>query len=118
MQKTKPTPKQKDLTNEIGQDYTITLTDSEWVSLIDGESDDSGLSKCCANISALRDTLISICRDGRNGPIYNYRLKELMKHIKWVADGHELTPLIAKICKQIDFDPNKVEHEKDTVEKV
>ena len=105
--------KQVDLRNEIGQDYTITLTDGEWIRLIDGECDDSELSKCCANISELRDTLVSIVRDGRNNPIYNWKLKELMKHLKWVHDGHEFTnmPVLRKICQQIGFDPKTAKHE-------
>lgn len=104
--------KQKDLSNEVGEDYTITLTDAKWIRLIDGECDDSDLGKCCANCSELRDTIISIVRDGRNQPIMNYKLKKLMKHIKWVADGHDLSPTLKKICEQIDFDPNEAEHEK------
>ncbi len=103
--------KQVDLRNEIGQDYTITLTDAEWIRLIDGECDDSGLLKCCANCSELRDSIISIVRDGRNTPIYNWKLKELMKHIKWVYDGHDLSPTLKKVCEQIGFDPKTAKHE-------
>ena len=33
-----------------------------------------------------------------------------------VADGHELTPLLKKVCEQIGFDPKAVEHEPQAAE--
>ena len=94
----------------------LTLTDSEWVQLLDGESDDSQLGKCCANISSLRDWFAQIIRDGRNEPIMDWYLEKLKVRLKWVADGHDLTPLLQKVCDQLQFDPSAVEHEPDKAE--
>ena len=88
----------------------LTLTDSEWIQLIDGESDDSQLGICCANISALRDEFVSIIRYGRHS-ISDWSLSDLKQKLKWVADGHKLTPLLQKVCDQLDFDPTTVEHQ-------
>lgn len=41
----------------------VELTDSEWMDLIDGERP-NGLSKCCPNVSNLRDQIIALVRDG------------------------------------------------------
>lgn len=90
---------------------TLNLTDSEWLQLLDGQSDDSELSACCANVSALRDVFFQIVREGRNEEIMDWVVRDLKQKIKWVAGGHELTPLLRKICEQINFDPNSVEHE-------
>lgn len=96
----------------------ITLTDSEWISLIDGDSEDSQLPRCCANISALRDELIHIIREGRNEDIMDYRIQWLKDKLTWVADGHDLTPLLKKVCDQIGFDPAaNTDHVKQPIEK-
>lgn len=94
----------------------LNLTDSEWISLLDGESDDSQLGTCCANISSLRDQFMLLVRSGRNEEIMEWELTDLKRKIKWVADGHELSPLLIKICEQIGFDPEEEEHKKGFVE--
>ncbi len=96
----------------------IELTDSEWISLLDGNAEDSGLPICCANISALRDQLVSIVRDGRNSDIMKWEIDDLKQKIKWVIDGHDIEglPLIKKIADQIGFDFETVEHEPQTLE--
>lgn len=99
--------------------YKLDLTDAEWVRLIDGDCEDSALPKCCANISELRSTLISICRDGRNGEVMEYKIDRLKQHLKWVEDGHDLAdmPVIKKIMQQIGYDSAGMEHEKQEVER-
>jgi len=64
------------------KEIRITLTDAEWISLIDCADDDSGLPICCANISALRDELIGVIRNGRNNPLSQWELDELIKKKK------------------------------------
>ncbi len=89
----------------------LTLTDTEWCQLIDGESEDSQLHICCANISALRDTFVSIMRNGRRDTeIGPFDLPNLKQKLKWVADSHDLTPLLKKVCEQSGFDPSVSEH--------
>ena len=94
----------------------LDLTDSEWISLIDGDADDSQLPMCCGNVSALRDEFMQIVREGRNADIYDFRLNDLKRKLKWFADGHDMTPLLKKVCDQLGFDPATVEHEGGHVE--
>jgi hypothetical protein len=99
------------------RDYYITLTDSEWIQLIDGDSDDTELQTCCANISALRDTFVGILRQGRARKLCSWDRGMLIQKLTWVIDGHELTPLLRKVCEQIGFDPSTVEgHDPQTSE--
>ena len=93
-----------------GEAMKLNLTDQEWVQLIDGQSEDSELPICCANISRLRDRFVSILRGGRNNDIMDFELEHLKQELKWVADGHELTPLLQKVCEQIGFNPDEAEH--------
>lgn len=88
----------------------LDLTDSEWIQLLDGQSDDSELQACCANISALRDVFVEIVRNGRNSSLMNWTADDLKQKIKWVADGHDLTPVLQKVCAQINFDPSSAKH--------
>lgn len=90
---------------------SIKLTDTEWILLLDGQDEDSELGSCCANISALRDVFVQLVRSGRNSERQDWELRDLKQKIKWVSDGHELTPLLKKVCAQIGFDPAKVYHE-------
>lgn len=89
------------------KEIRLVLTDSEWISLIDGSDDHSGLPTCCANISALRFDLITIIRNGRNNPLSNWEVEGLIQKLQWCYDGHDLEdlPVIQKICKQIGFEP-------------
>ena len=68
----------------------LTLTDSEWISLIDGNSNGSQLPVCCANVSALRDVFVRIVRNGRNNGIFVWDLDELKQKLKWFTDGHDI----------------------------
>lgn len=83
----------------------LNLTDSEWIRLLDGDSDDSELPRCCANISALRDELMIHVREGRNRPIPDYRLRDLKQKIKWAMDGHDFPkrkfPVLNKIIDAV-----------------
>lgn len=80
----------------------LELTDSEWMSLIDGESDDTQLGKCCAAISELRDILVQILRDGRNRDLEKWEIRDLKRNItNCFPDGHNPSELIKKISSQI-----------------
>lgn len=94
----------------------LDLTDSEWISLIDGESDDSQLPKCCANVSSLRDVFVDIVRGGRKEDMTGFQERDLKQRLVWLAGGHDLTPLIQNICEQIGFDPKNEEHTQGYVE--
>lgn len=74
----------------------IILTDEEWMSIINKER--NGLPCCCANISALRDMLITIARN--DGDVWF--LEKLKENIKFVFDGHDNLPLIEKIRDMLD----------------
>ena len=77
----------------------IILSDAEWMQLIDGYRE--GLPVCCANISALRDCLIKAARNG--GDLNSWYFKDLHEKLRWFLEGHELTPLLEKICEQVEF---------------
>lgn len=91
------------------KDYSLNLTNDEWVQVLDGESDDSQLPKCCANVSELRDALMRVIRNGRNTPINAFDMSRLKQTLGWVCSGHDMDqyPVIKKICEQIEFDPTK-----------
>lgn len=101
----------KSLSFGIDIGVTLDLTDHEWMLLLDGEDPDSELGSCCANVSALRDQFVSIVRQGRKSRLYNWETDPLMKALKWFADGHELTPVLKKVCEQLRFDPASITHE-------
>lgn len=89
----------------------LKLTDSEWMSLIDGSDERAGnLAKCCANISHLRDCLISIARDG--GEVESWNESGLREALGWVKDSHELhgIPALIKVCAQLDMPLRDLEH--------
>lgn len=70
------------------QTAKVELTDSEWMSLLDGERD--GLPRCCANVSALRDALMSVVRGGCEvGP---FDRLQVQRTLWWVVEGHDLDP--------------------------
>lgn len=83
---------------------SLSLTDKEWMQLLDGNCEYTQLQSCCANISALRDELGQIVREGRTEPIMSFYLSSLKQKLMWVMDGHELSPLLKKVCDQIGFD--------------
>ncbi len=80
----------------------IVLTDEEWMSIINRERD--GLPPCCANVSGLRDEIISIARaDGTSFFTYhdNLRIK-----LGWVFPEHgEPSPAMQKIIDQVGWAP-------------
>ena len=101
--------------SEETTEVKLELTDAEWLQLLDGENDDSELPTCCANISALRDSLMSHVRAGRNRAIPSWKVREITQRLGWVADGHDLTPLLKKVCKQLNYTPGE-EHEPQSLE--
>jgi len=63
------------------------LTDSEWMSLIDMERD--GLPVCCANVSALRDRVIDIAREGCKVSGWNQiRTQRFLQAYQWAINSH------------------------------
>lgn len=80
----------------------ITLTDAEWMSLIDGERE-GGLQRCCANISELRDCLIGAARAG--GDVNMFSVNRLQQTLGWVLDGHDIDgiPALVKVREQLDL---------------
>jgi hypothetical protein len=87
-------------------DVTLTLTDSEWMSLIDGSDEREGnLGRCCANISALRDSIIGAARDG--GLVHAFTIERFKMHLGWVIDGHDIAdiPALMKVCEQLGIEP-------------
>jgi hypothetical protein len=91
---------------------TVQLTDSEWMSLIDGSEHRTGnLGKCCANVSALRDTLISLAREGGETNVFTG--PNLRRHLGWVLAGHEVAeiPALVKVAQQLGVDLNEARHE-------
>lgn len=92
------------------EDAKITLTDTEWMDLIDGDRD--GLPRCCANISALRDTLIQTARDGGRVAFFN----SLRQHLSWCFPDHDVPSVtMQKVIDQLGIDL-AAEHEKNKVE--
>lgn len=88
----------------------LVLTDGEWMSLIDGTRGVGTLQKCCANISALRDEIIQIARDG--GACYLYAASFLRAYVAVAAghDGLDDIPALVKVrdaclaCEDISLD--------------
>lgn len=80
----------------------IELTDREWVSLIDQE--DEGLPSCCANISALRDEIINILRNGKT--LYSWDLLRFLRAYHPATSGHEFENMdtLQKLFDQIIVD--------------
>lgn len=66
----------------------INLTPEQWDSFSRErmDDDDSGLQKCCANISALRDVITRIQRN--NGDAYGALLEDLAEKWEWCRKGH------------------------------
>lgn len=76
----------------------LDLTDEEWMSVLDMERE--GLPYCCANISALRDELLSIARYG--GTV-EWRKTGLARAFVWAEDSHDFSqlPVMVKIKEQL-----------------
>lgn len=79
----------------------VQLTDTEWMQLIDGNREDSSLPVCCANISALRDFVIDMARNG--GEVNMFTEKQLEMTLGWCVLGHDLGefPVLVKMCEQL-----------------
>lgn len=90
----------------------ITLTDAEWMSLIDGSEARTGnLFRCCANVSALRDAIISVARNG--GEVGPFAETQLRKTLGWVQGGHDIgaVPALRKLCFQLGITGASLTHE-------
>jgi hypothetical protein len=86
----------------VYREIKIELSDSEWMSLIDGDRP-GGLERCCANISELRDVLISTAREG--GRVHMFQVERLRMTLGWVIDGHDIdsTAALVKVRAQLDL---------------
>lgn len=82
----------------------IELSDSEWMSLIDGSDERHGLLICCANVSALRDRILTIARHG--GYVHDMDLDMLKEVTGWVEDSHDLEdlPAFVKLRNQLGME--------------
>jgi hypothetical protein len=82
----------------------IVLTDEEWMSIINKERE--GLPPCCANVSALRDELISIAReDGRS---FYTAHDHLRFKLGWVFPEHgEPSPAVQRVIDQLGWKPHE-----------
>lgn len=78
----------------------LELTDSEWMALIDGTRED-GLLTCCANVSALRDVLITAARAG--GVIHRFDVERFRTRLSWVMSDHDIDqiPAMVKVREQL-----------------
>jgi hypothetical protein len=78
-----------------------TLTDTEWMSLIDKERE--GLQACCANISELRDQIITIAREGAMLAPWNGLA--FLRAYRVCRDGHEISdethPTLMKLVREV-----------------
>jgi len=83
------------------RELMVSLTDSEWMSLIDKER--GGLPPCCANISELRDQIILLAREGGNLPPWNGMA--YLRAYRVCLDGHPFTethfPELLKLTKDV-----------------
>jgi len=80
----------------------IILTDEEWMSIINRERD--GLPPCCANVSALRDEIISLARE--DGYSFYTAHDHLRIKLGWVFPEHdEPSPAVQRIIDQIGWTP-------------
>lgn len=79
----------------------LDLTDTEWMNIIVRDRD--GLPACCANISALRDVLVGLARDGGYvGFLYS---QSLCQALTWCFPDHDVpSPEIEKILEQIGWE--------------
>lgn len=76
--------------------FSQTLTDTEWMSIINRDRD--GLPPCCANISQLRDTVISLAREdeprqGRLRGFLELYSRESTDHLEEFPKDHALRKL-------------------------
>jgi hypothetical protein len=87
----------------------INLTDEEWMSIIDGTRD--GLPICCANVSALRDAIIDIARNGNDPDSIHTGL--FRRAFTWVYPAHELDKdgPVVKLARQLGVDIEKLEQQ-------
>lgn len=86
----------------MSDDVKIELTDAEWMSLID--QTDEGLPYCCANISTLRDDIISIARYGRE--LSAWSATRFLRHMYWCRGEVEDLPVVQKLFQQVIANPN------------
>jgi hypothetical protein len=97
------------MTEQQSKRVQITLTDEEWMSIINKERD--GLPPCCANVSALRDHIIVLARE--DGYSFYTDHDTLRQCLSWVFPEHgEPSPPIQRIIDQINWTaPEDAEHQ-------
>lgn len=94
----------------MDQHVQITLTDEEWMSIINRERD--GLPPCCANVSALRDEIIGLATDDGHSMWAGH--DHLRMKLGWVFPEHDVpSPAMQRIIDQLGWVPAEIaEHEK------
>lgn len=77
----------------------VELTDEEWMSVISQDRD--GLPSCCANISALRDAIISMARN--DGEYQSFFMVQTLSPFYWATSSHDFEDdsVVMKILNQI-----------------
>lgn len=60
------------------------LSDEEWMSILNAERE--GLPRCCGNVSALRDAIITFVRAGE---INTLESRWFLQHYRNFLDGHD-----------------------------
>lgn len=98
------------------EEVAIDLSDSEWMSLIDGSDKRGGLTRCCANISELRDEIMSLARNAGDG-VFTMHIERFKVIYGQAADSHDLTsiPALAKLVAQLGISAEDVEHVQDAL---
>ncbi len=78
----------------------VNLTSDEWMSLI--AKDGAGLPACCANVSHLRDRILTLAREG--GQVDAFSAPPLLAAYRVFLDGHESPPngVLAKLVAQVE----------------
>lgn len=79
------------------------------MSLIDGTRE-GGLERCCANISALRDVLITVAREG--GEVNPWTEARLRETLGWVIGSHDIgeIPALREVCRQLHITGAQLRH--------
>lgn len=85
---------------------SVVLTDTEWMQLIDSAREDSALPGCCANISALRDVIITVARNG--GVLDPFLQADVERVYGWCFPDHDLPEgdnALTKFAAQLGLTP-------------
>jgi hypothetical protein len=100
----------------VSDERQIVLTPEQWMDLInaDGES----LRRCCANVSALRDEIIGLAREG--GAFWSYSGERFLRAYRWAIGSHPelaeeptIKHIVETICKALGRDIPTLENKEE-----